>query len=326
MSRRFVNQLGEGEQIDQIFLASEKQLRSNRNGNLYLQVRLADRTGSLTGMLWNANEKLYNSFENGDYLRIVGATQVYNGGLQVILNRVEKGAADQVDEADFVTLNDRVVDELAARMAEMLRSVRDVHLRNLAECFLIDESFMAAFSRAPAGVKHHHAYHGGLLQHVVDLMELSLVVAPRYPQIDADLLLMGAFLHDVGKIEELTFERDLGYSDAGQLIGHLVIGVSILDKKVAEAESLAEETFPEETKLRLQHMILSHNGLLEHGSPKVPMTMEALTLHLLDTLDAKVHAFHRLIQEDSNTQSAWTTYFPALQRKIFKGSSPPDAG
>ena len=318
MTHRFINQLGEGEQISEVYLASEKQLRSNRNGNLYLQVRLTDRTGSLVGMLWNANDKLFSSFENGDYVRATGATQFYQGGLQVIISRIERVDSSGVDEADYVTLSENQIAELQSQVSDMLRGLDSLPLRNLAECFLIDETFMSKFCASPAGVKNHHAYRGGLLEHTVALMELVKLVAPRYPEIDPDMLLMGAFLHDIGKTEELTYERELGYSDEGQLLGHLVQGTAMLDQKIREAEQLAGEPFCRELAMRLKHMILSHHGQLDFGSPKVPMTLEAVALHYLDSLDSKLHNFRQLLEENANPQSAWTTYFPGIQRKLYR--------
>jgi len=314
-----MTQYADRESVDEVFLASEKQLRTNRQGNLYLQLRLSDRSGSVTAMMWNAGEKVYRSFDNGDYLRVQGTAQFYNGTLQMILNRVEKVDATEIDESDFITLGAADIDQLTGRLSEMLRAMKSYPLRNLAECFLVDEEFMARFSSASAGVKNHHAYRGGLLEHVISLMELTAVVAVRYPEIDSDLLLMGAFLHDIGKIRELTYERDLGYSDEGQLIGHLVIAVGMLDEKVREAEELSGEEFPEELLLRLKHMIVSHHGEYEFGSPKLPMTLEAIALHYLDNLDSKMYSVGQLIREDANTDSHWTPYQAHLGRKLFKG-------
>ncbi len=326
MERRFINQFGERENVEQVFLAGEKQLRANRNGNLYLQMRLSDRTGSLTAMMWNASDQVYQKFENGDYLKVQGATQHYNGSMQMIVNRFDKVDPGTVNEADFVTLASSEVDQYASRLSELLRSVSDPALRNLAECFLMDESFMSKFSRAPAGVKNHHAYHGGLLEHVVSLMELAALTAPRYSKLNRDIMLLGAFLHDMGKIDELTYERDLGYSDEGQMIGHLVIGVSILDEKIREAEKLAGEPFPPELAMQLKHIIVSHHGTHEFGSPKVPMTLEAVALHYLDNLDAKMHSFGQLIDDDPNTDSNWTPYQANIGRKIYKGQQAASPG
>ena len=320
MSRRFVKELGDGEVVDQVFLASEKQLRTNRNGNLYLQVRLSDKTGSLTAMLWNANQKHYDGFDNGDFVRIKGNAQLFNGGMQVLVKEIDKSSESAIDPADFVTLSTGDVENMVGRVAELLRGMRNVNLRNLAECFLVDEQFMLGFRSAPAGIKNHHAYQGGLLEHVLSLMELVTLVAPRYPGVDADVLLMGAFMHDMGKIRELTYQPDLGYSDVGQLIGHLVLGVTMLDEMIVETEKQSGEPFPVELANHLRHLIVSHHGEYEFGSPKLPMTLEAIALHMLDNLDAKLHSYQQLIEEDVNKSSSWTVYHPALGRKIYKGS------
>jgi 3'-5' exoribonuclease len=320
--RRYVNQLGERENIDQVFLVADKQLRANRNGNLYLQLRLTDKTGSLTGMLWNASDSTFNSVETGNYLRVAGTTQIYNGQLQMIVTRIEPTDPRQIDEQDFVTVSTEEIDRLAQRLTEMLRGVRNVHLRNLSECFLADEHFMGKFTTAPAGIKNHHAYRGGLLAHVVSLMEACRAVAPLYPDLDGDLLLLGAFLHDAGKIDELTYDREFGYSDEGQLIGHVVMIISTVEDKVAESERLSQEKFPAELLLRLKHLIVSHHGEYEFGSPKLPMTLEAIALHLLDNLDAKLYSVAQILKEDVGSDSNWTSFNQALGRKFFKGQRP----
>ena len=319
MPRRYIKQLGHQETVDQVFRAAEKQLRPNRNGNLYLQIDLSDRTGTIGARMWNATEAIYRSFDNGDYIQVEGTTQLFQGALQLIATRLTKMEPSEVDEDDFTPLAAVQVDRLVVRLGEILRGMNDPQLRNLAECFLLDEEFMVKFTRAPAGIKHHHAYHGGLLEHVVNLMEVVLRIAPCYPQIDRDLLLTGTFLHDVSKIDELNYERDLAYSDEGQLIGHLVMAVSLLEQKVCEAEKLSGEPISEETVLRLKHMIVSHHGQYDFGSPKLPMTLEAVALYHLDNLDAKVFAFHQQLRDDPNVDSPWTHYNPTLGRKLFKG-------
>ncbi len=320
MPRRYVNQLGHQEPIDQAFLAGEKQLRTNRNGNLYLQVELSDRGGSITARLWNANEDVYRSFDDGDYVRVKGTAQLYQGAMQIIAAKLHKIDPGEVDPADFEPRPVVDVDRLSLRLDEILRGLEDPALKTLAECFLIDEALMAKLAMAPAGTKNHHAYHGGLLEHVVNLMEVVLRVAPCYPRVNRDLLLFGAFLHDLGKTDELSYRRGLGYTDEGQLIGHLVIAVELLDAKLAEAEKLFGEPVPRETVLRLKHMVLSHHNDYVFGSPKLPMTVEAVALAQLDNLDAKINTFARLMAEDPNVDGSWTTYNPNLERKLYKGS------
>lgn len=323
MSRRYVSQLGHQEAVNEVFRVGEKQLRPNRNGNLYLQMELSDRSGAISARMWNASDAVYRSFENGDYLRVEGSTQLFQGATQLIASRITKVEADEVDESEFTPLAAVEVDRLAVRLAELLRSMTNPHLRSLAECLLMDEELMAKFLRAPAGIKTHHAYQGGLLEHVVNLLDVVARIAPCYPQIDRDLLMMGAMLHDIGKIDELCYDRELAYSDEGQLIGHLVMAVSLLERKVAEAERLSGETFPVETVLRLKHMIVSHHGEYEYGSPKLPMTIEAVALFCLDNLDAKVYAFQQQLRDDRNIDSAWTNFQPNLGRKLFKGRETP---
>jgi 3'-5' exoribonuclease len=319
MPRRYVSELTHQEAVDQVFVANEKQLRPNRNGNLYLQLDLSDRTGSIAARIWNANDALYKSFESGDYIHVVGTAQLYQGSMQIIATKLHKVDPSEIDEADFVPLPAVEVDKLVRRLGEMLRGMTDPVLVTLAECFLMDEALMGKLTMAPAGTKNHHAYHGGLLEHVINLMEVVLRVSPCYPQLDGNLLLMGAFLHDLGKTEELRFDHGLSYSDEGQLLGHLVIAVAMLDRKVAEAEKLSGESIPQETVLRLKHMIVSHHGEYAFGSPKLPMTLEAVALCQLDNLDAKINTFDQLMREDPNVDSSWTTYHPNLERKLFKG-------
>jgi len=319
MGRRFINQLGQRETVDEVFRASGKQLRPNRNGNLYLQVDLSDRTGTIEARMWNADHSVYGAFEDGDYVRVQGTTQLFQGALQLIITRLTKVEPSEVNEDDFSPVPTRAIDRLMSRLAELLRGIGNCQLRNLAECFLIDEELMEALRYAPAGVKHHHAYRGGLLEHVVKLMEVVVKVAPLYPQLDGDLLLMGAFLHDLGKLRELSSQCGFAYTDEGQLVGHLVIGVSMLEEKIRQAEALSGEPFEEETALRLKHMIVSHHGQYEFGSPKLPMTLEAVALHYLDNLDAKMATFSQQMGEDPNFDSHWTCYHPSLGRKLFKG-------
>jgi len=319
MVRRYVRQMADGDVVEEVYLTTDKQLRANRNGNLYLQLELRDRTGAISARMWNAGEHLFKSFDAGDFLFVKGKVQLFQGALQMILNSLERVGAEGVDLADFLPHTEQDVSKLYERLRTHMMRLANPHLRALAECFLMDADFVRAFCRAPAGVRVHHAYLGGLLEHVVTLMDLADRVAPLYPDLDRDLLLMGVFLHDVGKVRELGYDRAFSYTDEGQLIGHVVIGVEMLNEKVRQVPDLTGEPFPVEILLRLKHLIVSHHGTLEHGSPKLPMTPEAIALHHLDNLDAKVHIFLRDIREDGNKSSAWTQFNQALQRRLFKG-------
>jgi 3'-5' exoribonuclease len=321
MSRRFVQQLKDGESIEEVYLVKDKQLRANRNGNLYLQLDLSDRTGAINARLWNAGEHLFRSFDVGDFLLIRGKVQLFQGSLQIILSHVERVEPEKVELGDFLPHTEQDVGKLQERLRAVLMRLGNPHLRALAECFLVDDEFMRGFCQAPAGVRNHHAYVGGLLEHVVTMLEAGERLAPLYPGLDRDLLLMGVFLHDIGKVRELSYGRTFGYTDEGQLIGHLVIGVEMATAHAARVSDLTGEPFPGELLLRLKHMIVSHHGTHEFGSPRLPMTPEAIALHYLDNFDAKVHAFTRDIREDRNQMSAWTPFNQAMQRRLFKGST-----
>lgn len=319
MARRFLNQLTDGDAVDDIFLLTDKQLRANRNANLYLLASLRDCTGTLNGLMWNVSEETVSHINAGDYVRVKGKVQLYQGTLQAIVTHINPVPSEGLDPADFHPKSGVEVERLMAKLKEILLSIDDPPLKTLMECFLIDDFLMRQFGQAPAGVKAHHAYHGGLLEHVVNILETAHRIADLYPKLDMNLLLAGIFLHDIGKVRELGYDSSFIYTDEGQLLGHLMIGIEILNEKVAEAEKLTGEPFPNETLLRLKHMILSHHGRLEYGSMKLPMTPEAVALHHLDNLDAKVHEFTRSIEDDPNANSNWTPYSTRLERKLYKG-------
>ncbi|MEC8336857.1 MAG: HD domain-containing protein [Planctomycetota bacterium] len=316
MPRQPVSKLHSEQTVDQIFLLSGKQLRSNRQGNLYLQFRLSDRSGSLEARMWNASEEKAAHFSDGDYVHVQGTTQLFQGAVQLIAKRMEKVPSEGIDENEFRVLPTQVIDRLRENLTKRFAQLSDSDLRALALAYLEDAPFMEKFSRAPAGIKNHHAYHGGLLQHVATLCDLIDRVADTYPQLDRELILLGALLHDSGKVDELGYDRDLHYTDQGQLLGHIVIGLSLLDEKLS-----ALPAFPQTRAMELKHLIVSHHGSLDAGSPQVPMTREAMVLHRLDELDARFHQFDQMIRSDNNPDSNWTPYFPNLGRKLFKGKS-----
>jgi 3'-5' exoribonuclease len=321
MTRRFVEQLADGDTVDDVFLVVDKQLRANRNGNLYIQLDLGDRSGTINARMWNAGEPLYKSFEPGDFLQVKGKVQLFQGSLQLIANTLERHDATRVELTDFLPHTKHDISKLLERLKAAVRKVSDPHLRALAESYFIDDAFMRAFARCPAGVKVHHAYVGGLLEHVVTMMDVADRVLPLYPEVNRDLVVMGVFLHDSGKVRELSFARTFAYSDEGQLLGHLTIGIEMLADKARLVPDLTGEPFPPDLLLRLKHLILSHHGEAEFGSPKVPMTPEAVALHAIDLMDSRIHIAVREIADDRG-ESAWTPYNAAMGRRLYKGPRP----
>lgn len=317
--RKRITELVGGAQTDQVFLATRKQLRPNRNGQLYLQVELADRSGAITGRMWNASDEDFESFDEGDFVRVEGTVQLYSGALQIIVTAINRVDPRSVDESEFRVLSTADVERLAGELARLLGDIRSAPLRRLVDAVLADAELMAAFKRSPAGVKQHHAYAGGLLEHVVNLLHLADLVAPRYPAVDRDLLLVGVLLHDIGKTLELESERGFSYTDAGQLLGHVLLGLELVDEKIRQVEECVGEAFDAETEVRVKHMIASHHGEYAFGAPKLPMTLEAIALHQLDQLDARMAGTLQLMQNEAALDGGWTQYHANLGRKFFKG-------
>jgi 3'-5' exoribonuclease len=327
MARRYIRQFADGDTFDDIFLATDKQVKTNRQGQPFLQLELRDRSGALVGRLWNASESITRQINPGDFVKAKGKVQLFQGALQIILSDVQTVHGEKFDMTDFLPHTEQDISKLQEKLRTLLFKASDLHLRALAQAFFMDEKLIREFCKAPAGIRQHHAYLGGLLEHVVTMMDAAERLMPIYPNLNRDLILMGIFLHDLGKVRELRYDSAFNYTDEGELIGHIVIGVEILNEKLKQAEQLSEETFPQELQLRLKHMIVSHHGQLEFGSPKLPMTPEAAFIYYLDNLDARTHAFVRDIKEDKNTQSNWTAYNPSINRKLYKGEpSDPMAG
>lgn len=320
MNHQFVNQLKENDSVACVFQVTDKLFRTNKNGNYYIQLVLSDRTGSIDARVWNAREEQFGSFETNDFLFCEGMIQRFQGNLQFVVRRFHKADPDEFSPEDFLRSAQIDIPAMLRRISELLHEIKTPCLYNLADCYLTDDDYMSKFCASPAGIKLHHAYRGGLLEHTKTMMELVARIVPLYGDLlDADLLMIATFLHDSGKIRELACDDHFSYTDSGQLLGHPLLALEILDKKIAEAETLAGEPFDSRIAMLLKHLIVSHHGLPSNGSTKLPMTLEALTLHLIDSLDAKLAEFHKYIIEDPNSGSTWTNYIPGLERKLYKG-------
>ena len=319
MPRQYVEHLRNGQSIDEIYLLAEKQLRANRNGDLYLLVHLRDRTGVVHGLMWNITEEMAAGFDTGDFVRIEGKAQLYQGALQTILTRIDLVEASTVKIEDFEEDRSEAAERQLVRVNELLRDLQNDDLRELMSCFLDDEQLVSAFAKGVAGIKIHHAFRGGLLEHVATLLEAGDRIAALYPFLNRDLLLAGVFLHDLGKVREISVDGTLAYTDEGQLLGHIVLILEDLEVKVVECVERTGREFDRDLLLQLKHLVVSHHGSLETGSPRVPMTPEAIALHHLDNLDARLNETMDVINSDPNRQSVWTSYVPRLGRKFYKG-------
>lgn len=319
MTRRFITELKAGERIeDEVFLIRSKDLRTTNQGGLYIHAVLMDRTGQLVARAWQATEEMFQGMPEGGFMRFKGRTENYKGNMQFIIDAVRPAEPGSYEFADFLPITKNDIKKMWMRLLEIVRGVKHPDLAALIHEFIIDEELMTRFRRAPAAATLHHAYIGGLLEHTLSLLEIALVVIPRYPKLSLDLVLTGLFLHDIGKSTELSYETAIGYTDDGQLLGHITQAVLWIEKKAEAAARRTGRPFPEQLRWVLEHIILSHHGKYEFGSPKLPAVPEAVAIHHLDNLDAKVHMFLAEIENDRDPVSSWTNFNRALETKVYK--------
>jgi 3'-5' exoribonuclease len=313
----FVEQIRERDWVDSSFLVRDKVTAMAKNGKPYMTVRLADRSGELEGRIWDRVDEFAGRFEKDDIVRVQGKASVYLGKMQLVVQEIERLKEEDVDLSGFLPVSKRSFEDLRAALRDKVAGLRDRHLRALMEAFLDDAPFLQRYSTAPAAKAMHHVYLGGLLEHSLAVADLAEDICGRYPDIHRDLLITGALLHDVGKVAELRYERSFDYTDEGKLLGHIVMGVEMVEEKV---RTLAD--FPRTTVVLLKHLLLSHHGQYEYGSPKRPKTMEAVILSFLDDLDSKINGVRTHMEKEPESASAWTSYHRLYDRYFFKNSSP----
>ena len=314
MPEKMIAELEAGDRVDGRFLVARKELRDTRTGKKFLDLTLMDRTGRVTARVWDNALPISEGFEVGDVVSVAGTAETYRDELQLKLEGAEAVPPEEVDASEFLPRTTKDVDAIDRRLAEVVKSIGDEHLRELLLRFFRDQGFRGRFRQAPGAKALHHAYVGGLCEHTVEVVELCEKVAEVFPELDRDLLVTAAILHDIGKMEELSWGTAFDYTDAGNLVGHLVLGERRVREQADEIEG-----FPEELKLRLSHMMLSHHGTGEFGSPKVPMTAEAIALHHAEDLDAKVNMFLGEIRKGREQGRRWTERHFLLGRSLYVG-------
>jgi len=307
----------ENKVITSNFVVATKQIKPKKTGELYLWLTLADKSGHIEARMWdNVSEVLY-SFEQNDFVKVKGLINKYNGRFQLTIHKLRKMEEGEVEFADYLPKTTKDVEQLWQRLGEFVASFQNPHLKALLEAFMADPEIAAAYKCAPAAKTLHHAFIGGLLDHVVSLATSCDLMCRNYPQIDRDLLLTGAFLHDVGKIHELSYQRAFSYTTRGQLLGHMIIELEMLQAKIDEVNKRAAAPFPPELKTLVEHLIISHHGQYDFGSPKLPMFPEALMLHYLDDLDSKMESMRAHFEREAEGEGEWTTYNGSLARPLL---------
>jgi 3'-5' exoribonuclease len=314
MKNVYARDIRQGDKVSEVFLVAEKNLAYSQKGAPYLSLKLQDRTGEVDGKIWDHAPEWDQAFKKGDFIQVNARAVSYRDAVQLNILGLRKLEDGDIDPVDFLAACEGDPEEMFAELLGFVERVTSPHLSALLRAFIEDEVLMHRFKRAPAAKSFHHATIGGLLEHTLSVTRLLERAADHYPGANRDLLITGGILHDIGKVHEFSYDRMVEYTDVGRLVGHIVMGVEMLDAKLAGLPD-----FPEQTAMALRHLILSHHGVLEFGSPKRPKTLEALIVHHMDDLDAKVNALKTFIEASPEEDSDWTPYHRLLERYIYKG-------
>lgn len=315
MKRQFIKDIKEKGRVEDAFLVTKKETGVSKAGKPYLSLKIADRTGELDARVWDDAENISKKFQKDDVVNIKGYAVAYLGGLQVNVSDAVKAGLSGGDIADFLPASKRDRKEMMAELKGIISSMADAHLKGLLNSIFADPDVHDRFMTAPAAKAMHHPYIGGLLEHVLSICGLASCVCEHYRgRMDRDLVIAGAILHDVGKIYELSYARSFDYTDEGRLLGHITLGVEMITSKMAP-------DFPRDKAMLLKHMMLSHHGRFEYGSPKRPKTLEAHVLYYLDDLDAKVAAINSLVDSSGMDGPVWSPYQKIFERAIYLGNA-----
>jgi 3'-5' exoribonuclease len=312
MKSPFIKDLTADQVISGLFLVHEKEVRNTNAGKPYLRMELGDRTGTIEARMWDQFDAFAKDINRDDFVKVQARVEIYRNKPQLSLQQFRRANPEEIDLADFLAHTAFNVEELYKQLLADAAGMNNPWLKKLVEKILGDPQIAARYKRAPAAKVMHHAYLGGLLEHVIGLCGLAKQVAAHYPELDLDLLLTAAMLHDVGKLDELCYERSVGYTTEGQLLGHIVMELETVSKAMEEIAG-----FPGKLKTVVQHLLISHHGQYEFGSPKLPMIREALVFHYLDDMDSKVAAVRAAMAADSGEEE-WSAYSGALGRKFLR--------
>ena len=311
----WIKDIREEDQVKGLYLVQSKRRGLTKRGDPFLSITLVDRTGEIEAKVWEGVEAISPLFREGDVVDVAGNAHSFRNQIQLTLTRLAANSRDS-DPSLFLETTGKDVSAMMKGLRAILHKIGNPHLKALIDRFLSDTAFMASFRRAPAAKHFHHSYLGGLLEHTLSVSELMVNVTVHYKELDQDLLLAGAFLHDIGKTREFIFERHIDYSNEGRLLGHIALGVMMVENNLSGMKD-----FPEDLALKLKHLILSHHGEFEFGSPKRPKILEAFALHLVDDLDAKIAGLGRFMEKDSQ-EGPWTDFNRLYGRYFLKGEIP----
>lgn len=314
---KFIETLHEGEKISDIYLCKQRTSAVTKNGKAYETIVIQDKTGIIDGKIWDPNSQGIGDFDALDYIDVVADVISFNGGLQLNVKRVRKVSEGEYDPSDYLPVSSKDIDNMYQELKNYIESIENVYYKDLLQKFFIrDEEFINVFKAHSAAKSVHHSFMGGLLEHTLSVTDMCEFFTQKYPALNRDLLLTAAMFHDIGKTRELSAFPVNDYTDAGQMLGHIMIGTEMIAEKIREIPD-----FPVNQATELKHCILSHHGELEYGSPKKPAIIEALALNLADNADAKIETMTEMLNSSSNQDDAkWLGYNRFFESNIRKTS------
>jgi 3'-5' exoribonuclease len=308
----YINEIKENENVDSLFLVKEKSSGITKTGNAYLKLKLGDRSGEMEGRIWMSVEASAESFDKDDFVHVKGKGVSFQDHLQLNITHIERVGEEAILLSDFFPMAEKDIDEMFQSLIEISQQIKNPYLNQLLCLFWKDESFLERFKMAPASKWLHHAYLGGLLEHTLSLTQLVLKNASHYSGLNLDLLLTASILHDLGKVDELAYHRSFDYSDEGRLLGHIILGIERVEDKIRQLPD-----FPKDLSTLLKHLLLSHHGQYIWGSPKRPMTLEAVMLHYLDDMDAKLNGIQQFLRTQVPDGSRWSAYHRMFEQFFY---------
>jgi 3'-5' exoribonuclease len=323
MRRLFLRDCAPGDVVEDVFIISNKQLAATASGKFYIKAFCSDRTAQMTARIWNATREMFAAMPDGGMLRIRGRIENYQNNLQLIIEQMWAAKEGTFDIADLMPHTERDVDQMCQRLFEICDSLRNRHLKALVRAYLDDEELMNNFCRAPAAMNFHHAFVGGLLEHTLNAMEVADAVCKFYPKLNRDLVVAGVFVHDLAKTWELSYENAFSYTDGGQLVGHIVKGAIWVEQKALDAQKALGEPIPRPLIDVIEHIILSHHGEPEFGAARLPSTPEAIAVHVIENLDAKLMTALQLTRGEGAAESNWTEYQKMFNGRLYRPDTAP---
>jgi 3'-5' exoribonuclease len=316
MAHLFVKEIKPGININDIYLVTQPVLRPTTKGDLYIAMYLSDRTGKVNCRMWQATESVYQQIPSEGFIQIRGKSELYQNALQIVINDLLVVGQDKVNLADYMARTEKDVPTMYTRLKEILAKITHPQLKDLVDTFLYDKELMILFCNAPAAMQMHHNFLGGLLEHTLNMLEVAEAIFPLYPKIQKDLVRVAIFLHDMAKTKEMSYKAAISYTDAGQLLGHIMLGTQMVSH-VADELAAGGKPIDAAVLNSLLHIIISHHGAYEFGSPKLPATPEAFMVSYIDNLDAKINQTTALIENDSS-EGNWTAFQKSLETKLYR--------